>query len=98
MKFSDFVAVDDPLGGRPDTPALGIDEAGADEGDVQPPVAQAAHHVARAAFLQHERHVWTLAAEGAEVIGSTAAEFAAYLRNDIERWGKIVKQTGLKLE
>ena len=39
-----------------------------------------------------------LAAEGAEVIGSTPAEFAAHLRKDIERWRKLVAAIGLRPE
>ncbi len=35
---------------------------------------------------------------GGDAVGNTPAQFAADIRNDIERWGKIVKQTGIKLE
>lgn len=35
---------------------------------------------------------------GGEAAGNTPEQFAANIRDDIERWGKIVKQTGLKLE
>ena len=35
---------------------------------------------------------------GGDAVGNTPEQFAANIRDDIERWGKIVKQTGLKLE
>lgn len=36
-----------------------------------------------------------LTADGAEVVGSTADEFAQYLRKDIERWRKLTPALGL---
>lgn len=39
-----------------------------------------------------------LTAEGAQVIGSTPEELAAYLRKDIERWKKLVPTLGLRTE
>ena len=39
-----------------------------------------------------------LTAEGAEVIGSTPGEFGAYMRKDIDRWGKLVPLLGLRVE
>lgn len=36
--------------------------------------------------------------EGAEPIGSTPEELAAYLKNEVERWGQAAKSAGLKLE
>jgi tripartite-type tricarboxylate transporter receptor subunit TctC len=39
-----------------------------------------------------------LAAEGAQVIGSTPEEFAVYLRRDIERWQKLVPAIGISIE
>jgi tripartite-type tricarboxylate transporter receptor subunit TctC len=39
-----------------------------------------------------------LSAEGAQVVGSTPEEFAAYLRKDIERWRKLVSAIGLRAE
>jgi len=35
---------------------------------------------------------------GGDAVGNTPEQFAANIRDDIERWGKIVKQTGIKLE
>jgi tripartite-type tricarboxylate transporter receptor subunit TctC len=39
-----------------------------------------------------------LRAEGAEPVGNTPAEFAAQLRAETERWGKVVQQTRMKAE
>ena len=52
----------------------GIDQARADEGDVEPSVAQAAHHVARAALLQPEGNVGPLGAELADRAGDQRME------------------------
>jgi tripartite-type tricarboxylate transporter receptor subunit TctC len=32
--------------------------------------------------------------EGASPVGSTPAEFAAFVREDIRRWAPVVKQSG----
>ena len=39
-----------------------------------------------------------LAAQGADPLGSTPAEYGAYIKSEIERWTKVVKQTGASLE
>jgi tripartite-type tricarboxylate transporter receptor subunit TctC len=39
-----------------------------------------------------------LAAQGAEPLGSTPAEYGTYLRNEIGRFGRIAKDAGAKLE
>jgi tripartite-type tricarboxylate transporter receptor subunit TctC len=31
-------------------------------------------------------------------VGSTPAEFSAYIKSEIARWGKVIKQAGLKIE
>jgi len=38
------------------------------------------------------------AGEGAEGAGDTPAEFAAYVKTDYERWGKVVKAAGIRSE
>lgn len=39
-----------------------------------------------------------LAVQGAEPLGSTPAEYGAYIKSEIDRWTKAVKQTGASLE
>ena len=36
--------------------------------------------------------------EGGTVSPSTPEEFQAFLRADVERWGKMVKATGIRLD
>jgi tripartite-type tricarboxylate transporter receptor subunit TctC len=36
--------------------------------------------------------------DGAEPIGSTPEEFAAVIRADLQRWGKVIRAAGIKLE
>ncbi len=37
-----------------------------------------------------------LAADGAEPVGSMPKEFAAHIRDEREKWAKVIKQTGIK--
>jgi len=39
-----------------------------------------------------------LAAQGADIFGGTPAEYAAYLRSEMPRWAKAVKDSGAKAE
>jgi tripartite-type tricarboxylate transporter receptor subunit TctC len=39
-----------------------------------------------------------LARLGAEPVGNSPAEFAAFIRAEIGKWARIVKQAGLKAE
>ncbi len=39
-----------------------------------------------------------LAGDGAEVVGNTPVEFAAFLKTDIARWAPVIKQSGARLE
>ena len=36
--------------------------------------------------------------QGTEPIGSTPEQFAAFLKNDVEKWGKVVKFSGARVE
>ena len=39
-----------------------------------------------------------IAGEGAEVVGDTPAQFAAFLKSDIARWAPLIKQSGARLD
>ncbi|MEK7875755.1 MAG: tripartite tricarboxylate transporter substrate binding protein [Pseudomonadota bacterium] len=39
-----------------------------------------------------------LAADGAEPVGSTPEQFAAFIRSEIDKWGKVVKSAGIRVE
>ena len=39
-----------------------------------------------------------LASQGAESLGGTPERFATLIRDDIVRWGKVVKESGAKVD
>jgi tripartite-type tricarboxylate transporter receptor subunit TctC len=39
-----------------------------------------------------------LAKEGAEVVQMSQAEFAAFIVSETQKWGKVVKETGMKVQ
>lgn len=39
-----------------------------------------------------------LAGDGAELVGGTPAEFGAYFRTEIEKWARVIKFTGMRVE
>ena len=39
-----------------------------------------------------------LASQGAEKVGNTPEQFAAFIREEIEKWGKVVKAAGAKVD
>ena len=39
-----------------------------------------------------------LAAQGVIAVGNPSAEFSAYVEREIERWGKVIKATGIKIK
>ncbi len=53
-------------------------------------------HAAIVAGLADPEMQKRLTTEGATPVGDTPAEFAAFVRQDIERWGPIVKASGAK--
>jgi tripartite-type tricarboxylate transporter receptor subunit TctC len=48
--------------------------------------------------LAHPEVRAKLAAQGADVLGGTSAEYAAHLRNELPRWAKAVKDSGAKAD
>jgi tripartite-type tricarboxylate transporter receptor subunit TctC len=44
--------------------------------------------------LQFPDVVARLSADGAAPVGSSAAEFGAYIKNELAKWGKVVKVSG----
>ena len=36
--------------------------------------------------------------DGAETVGSTPKEFAAFLKAEMQKWSKVIKDAGIKLE
>jgi tripartite-type tricarboxylate transporter receptor subunit TctC len=39
-----------------------------------------------------------LAADGAEAVGSTPEQFAAFIQSEIDKWSRVVKSSGIKVE
>jgi tripartite-type tricarboxylate transporter receptor subunit TctC len=40
----------------------------------------------------------TFEASGAVAVGSTPAEFSAFIKTETAKWGKVIKDAGIKLE
>jgi len=51
-----------------------------------------------AAIVQSPEIGKTFEASGAVAVGSTPAEFAAFLKTETVKWGKVIKDAGIKLE
>jgi tripartite-type tricarboxylate transporter receptor subunit TctC len=39
-----------------------------------------------------------LAAQGAEAVGNTPEEFRAYIKSEIDKWGRVIRESGAKVE
>ena len=39
-----------------------------------------------------------LATQGVIAVGNSSAEFSAYVKSEIERWGKVIAATGIKIK
>ena len=39
-----------------------------------------------------------LASQGAEQVGNTPEQFAVFIREEIDKWGKVVKAAGAKID
>lgn len=51
-----------------------------------------------AAIVQMREMVKTFEASGAITVGSTPAAFTAFLKSETAKWGKVIKDAGIKLE
>jgi tripartite-type tricarboxylate transporter receptor subunit TctC len=63
-----------------------------------PPPVIAKLYSAAAEALQSTEVKEKLAAQGAIAVGNPSAEFASYVRSEIERWGKVIAATGIKIK
>jgi len=55
-------------------------------------------HAAAAQALHSDEVREKLAAQGALAVGNSSAEFSSYVRSEIERWGRVIAATGLKIK
>jgi tripartite-type tricarboxylate transporter receptor subunit TctC len=39
-----------------------------------------------------------LASEGAEAIGNTPEQYAAHLASEVQKWGKLIRERGIRAE
>ena len=90
----------------PDVPTIGETlkgyQAEAFQGMVAPAgvpraiVEKLAHEVA--AIVRDPEIAKTFVASGAIAVGSTPAEFGTFLKAEMAKWGKVIKDAGIKLE
>jgi tripartite-type tricarboxylate transporter receptor subunit TctC len=65
--------------------------------DTPAPIVAKLHSAAAEAL--HSREVKDkLASQGAIAVGNSSADFASYVRSEIERWGKVIAATGIKIK
>jgi len=48
--------------------------------------------------LQSEQMQKQLKVQGAQALGSTPGEYGAYIKSEIQRWGAVIKEAGVKLD
>jgi tripartite-type tricarboxylate transporter receptor subunit TctC len=63
-----------------------------------PPPALAKLHAAAAEALHSAEVRERLAAQGAIAVGNPSSEFEAYVKGEIERWGKVIAATNIKIK
>ena len=64
-------------------------------GTPQPIIARLHAETAKILQMQDIKDIW--ASQGAESGGQSPAEFATLIRSEIDKWGKVVKDAGIKL-
>jgi len=68
----------------------------APKGTPEPIVERMARELKTALETPEIQEIWVK--NGSDVTIMLRAEFGAYVRSEIERWGKVVKEAGVKLE
>ena len=63
-----------------------------------PPAILAKLNAAFARSLQYPDAREKLTGEGSELVGNSSAEFTAFLKNDLAKWAKVVKEAGIKID
>jgi tripartite-type tricarboxylate transporter receptor subunit TctC len=68
----------------------------APKGTPQPIVERLNREVLK--VLKHTEVAKQLASEGAEVVGSSPQQLDAFIKSEYEKWGKVIKQAGIRIE
>jgi tripartite-type tricarboxylate transporter receptor subunit TctC len=55
-------------------------------------------HAAATEALHSDEVKSKLAAQGVVAVGNTSAEFSAYVKSELERWGKVITASGIKIK
>ena len=63
-----------------------------------PPAILAKLNAAFARSLQYPDAREKLTGEGSELVGNSSAEFTAFLKSDLAKWAKVVKEAGIKID
>jgi tripartite-type tricarboxylate transporter receptor subunit TctC len=63
-----------------------------------PPAVVAKLHSAAAQALHSAEVKDKLAAHGAIAVGNSSDEFSSYVKSEIDRWGKVIAATGIKIK
>jgi tripartite-type tricarboxylate transporter receptor subunit TctC len=54
-------------------------------------------HGATAQVLAHPKVKEAFSRLGVEVVGSTPEEFATFIKEDLDRWSKVIKEADVKV-
>ena len=55
------------------------------------------HHLGAEMFSSPEM-LERLSGEGADVIASTPEEFSAYMKREVAKWARVIKESGIRLD